>query len=122
MHRLLVHYVGRPTPLYEATRFGASRGGARILLKREDLAHTGAHKINNALGQALIAQRMGKRRVVAETGAGQHGVATATACALLGLDCDVYMVPRTWRVRHSTSIGCGCWAPACVRWTPEVGR
>ena len=91
LHRLLVHYVGRPTPLYEATRFGASRGGARILLKREDLAHTGAHKINNALGQALIAQRMGKRRVVAETGAGQHGVATATACALLGLDCDVYM-------------------------------
>ena len=91
LQRLLVHYVGRPTPLYEATRFDTSRGGARILLKREDLAHTGAHKINNALGQALIAQRMGKRRVVAETGAGQHGVATATACALLGLDCDVYM-------------------------------
>jgi tryptophan synthase beta chain len=89
--RLLVHYVGRPTPLYEARRLGDHVGGARILLKREDLAHTGAHKINNALGQALLAKRLGKRRVVAETGAGQHGVATATACALLGLECDVYM-------------------------------
>ncbi len=88
---LLKHYVGRPTPLYEATRLSAEIGGARILLKREDLAHTGAHKINNAIGQALLAQRMGKRRVIAETGAGQHGVATATACALLGLECDVYM-------------------------------
>jgi tryptophan synthase beta chain len=88
---LLRHYVGRPTPLYEATRLSAGARGARILLKREDLAHTGAHKINNAIGQALLARRMGKRRVIAETGAGQHGVATATACALLGLDCDVYM-------------------------------
>jgi tryptophan synthase beta chain len=88
---LLRHYVGRPTPLYEARRLSASAGGARILLKREDLAHTGAHKINNALGQALLAVRMGKRRIVAETGAGQHGVATATVCALLGLDCHVYM-------------------------------
>ena len=88
---LLRHYVGRPTPLFEARRLSASLGGARLLLKREDLAHTGAHKINNALGQALLAKRMGKRRVIAETGAGQHGVATATACALLGLDCDVYM-------------------------------
>ena len=88
---LLRHYVGRPTPLYEATRLTASGGGARIFLKREDLAHTGAHKINNAIGQALLARRMGKRRVIAETGAGQHGVATATACALLGLECDVYM-------------------------------
>jgi tryptophan synthase beta chain len=91
LDRLLQHYVGRPTPLYEATRLAESAGGARIFLKREDLAHTGAHKINNALGQALLARRMGKRRVVAETGAGQHGVATATVCALLGLDCDVYM-------------------------------
>jgi tryptophan synthase beta chain len=90
-HALLAHYVGRPTPIYEATRLAADAGGARIFLKREDLTHTGAHKINNALGQALLARRMGKRRVVAETGAGQHGVATATACALLGLDCDVYM-------------------------------
>ena len=92
--RLAKDYVGRPTPLYEATRFSdeASGGnGPRIFLKREDLAHTGAHKINNALGQALLAKRMGKRRIIAETGAGQHGVATATACALLGLDCIVYM-------------------------------
>jgi tryptophan synthase beta chain len=88
---LLRDYVGRPTPLYEAKRLSASAGGARIVLKREDLAHTGAHKINNALGQALLAVRMGKRRIVAETGAGQHGVATATACALLGLECHVYM-------------------------------
>jgi tryptophan synthase beta chain len=88
---LLRDYVGRPTPLYEARRLTASAGGARIVLKREDLAHTGAHKINNALGQALLAVRMGKRRIVAETGAGQHGVATATACALLGLECHVYM-------------------------------
>ena len=89
--QLLRDYVGRPTPLYEAKRITASAGGARIVLKREDLAHTGAHKINNALGQALLAVRMGKRRIVAETGAGQHGVATATVCALLGLDCHVYM-------------------------------
>ncbi len=88
---LLAHYVGRPTPLYEATRLAASVGNARIFLKREDLTHTGAHKINNALGQVLLAKRMGKRRIVAETGAGQHGVATATACALLGLECHVYM-------------------------------
>ena len=91
LRALLRHYVGRPTPLYEAARLTATAGGARILLKREDLAHTGAHKINNAIGQALLAKRMGKRRVIAETGAGQHGVATATACALLGLECDVYM-------------------------------
>jgi tryptophan synthase beta chain len=89
--RLLRHYVGRPTPLWEAARLSAAAGGARLLLKREDLTHTGAHKINNALGQALLAARMGKRRVVAETGAGQHGVASATACALLGLECVVYM-------------------------------
>jgi tryptophan synthase beta chain len=88
---LLRNYVGRPTPLYEAVRLSSHAGGARMLLKREDLAHTGAHKINNAMGQALLAKRLGKRRVIAETGAGQHGVATATACALLGLDCDVYM-------------------------------
>ena len=89
--QLLRDYVGRPTPLYEARRLTASAGGARIVLKREDLAHTGAHKINNALGQALLAVRMGKRRIVAETGAGQHGVATSTVCALLGLECHVYM-------------------------------
>jgi tryptophan synthase beta chain len=84
-------YTGRPTPLTFAARLTAHCGGARIYLKREDLAHTGAHKINNALGQGLLAKRMGKRRVIAETGAGQHGVATATVCALLGLECVVYM-------------------------------
>ncbi|MBS1889014.1 MAG: tryptophan synthase subunit beta [Actinobacteria bacterium] len=83
-------FVGRPTPLYLAERL-SERVGSRVYLKREDLAHTGAHKINNALGQTLLAQRMGKRRIIAETGAGQHGVATATACALLGLECVVYM-------------------------------
>ena len=88
---LLHRYAGRPTPLTYAARLSESLGGARIYLKREDLAHTGAHKINNALGQALLAKRMGKRRIVAETGAGQHGVATATVCALLGLECIVYM-------------------------------
>jgi tryptophan synthase beta chain len=88
--RLLGSFVGRPTPLYEARRLTAG-SGVRLFLKREDLAHTGAHKINNAVGQALLARRMGKTRIVAETGAGQHGVATATACALLGLDCVVYM-------------------------------
>jgi len=91
LDRLLEHYVGRPTPVYEAARLSQASGGARIFLKREDLAHTGAHKINNALGQALLAVRMGKHRIVAETGAGQHGVAAATACALLGLECHVYM-------------------------------
>ncbi|WJY26942.1 MULTISPECIES: tryptophan synthase subunit beta [Sporosarcina] len=87
----LKNYVGRETPLYFASRLTEAAGGARIYLKREDLNHTGAHKINNALGQALLAKRMGKRKVVAETGAGQHGVATATACALLGMDCVVFM-------------------------------
>jgi tryptophan synthase beta chain len=87
---LLRDFAGRPTPLYEARRLGESTG-RRIFLKREDLNHTGSHKLNNALGQALLAQRMGKPRVIAETGAGMHGVAAATACALLGLDCTVYM-------------------------------
>ncbi len=84
-------YSGRPTPLYFAQRLSEDCGGARILLKREDLAHTGAHKINNALGQGLLARRMGKRRIIAETGAGQHGVAAAAVCAMLGLECTVYM-------------------------------
>jgi len=88
---LLHHYCGRPTPLYFAKRLSEQLGGARIYLKREDLLHTGAHKINNALGQGLLARRMGKQRIIAETGAGQHGVATATVCALLGLDCVIYM-------------------------------
>ncbi|GAA4618944.1 tryptophan synthase subunit beta [Saccharopolyspora hordei] len=88
---LLRNYAGRPSLLTEAKRFSEHAGGARILLKREDLNHTGSHKINNVLGQALLVKRMGKRRVIAETGAGQHGVATATACALLGLECVIYM-------------------------------
>src|SRR5215212_840716 len=89
--KLMASYVGRPTPLTYAKRLSEQLGGAQIYLKREDLAHTGAHKINNALGQALLVKRMGKGRIVAETGAGQHGVASATAAALLGLECVVYM-------------------------------
>jgi tryptophan synthase beta chain len=88
---LLTHYVGRPSPLFHAQRLSRFAGGAEVYLKREDLNHTGAHKINNAIGQVLLARRMGKKRVIAETGAGQHGVATATACALFGLECTVYM-------------------------------
>jgi tryptophan synthase beta chain len=88
---LLHNYVGRPTPLYFAERLTSHLGGAKVYLKREDLLHTGAHKINNALGQALLAKRLGKKRIIAETGAGQHGVATATVCARFGLQCRVYM-------------------------------
>ncbi len=90
-NRLCRDYIGRPTPLYHARKLSDSIGGATILLKREDLAHTGAHKINNALGQGLLARRMGKTRVIAETGAGQHGVAAATVCAMMGLECIIYM-------------------------------
>ncbi len=88
---LLANFAGRPTPLYEAKRLSETLGGARLFIKREDLLHTGAHKINNCLGQILLARRMGKTRIIAETGAGQHGVATATVCALFGLECIVYM-------------------------------
>ena len=88
---LLANFAGRPTPLYEAKRLSETLGGARIFIKREDLLHTGAHKINNCLGQILLARRMGKKRIIAETGAGQHGVASATVCALFGLECIVYM-------------------------------
>jgi len=88
---LLHNYCGRPTPLYFAKRMSQQLGGAKIYLKREDLLHTGAHKINNALGQGLLARRMGKQRIIAETGAGQHGVATATVCALFGMECVIYM-------------------------------
>src|SRR3954449_13564270 len=91
LEQILTEFVGRPTPLTEAKKFAEICGVGRLFLKREDLNHTGAHKINNAVGQALIAKRMGKSRIIAETGAGQHGVATATACALLGLECVVYM-------------------------------
>lgn len=96
-------YAGRPTPLTFAARLTENLGGARIYLKREDLAHTGAHKINNALGQGLLAERMGKKRVIAETGAGQHGVATATVCAMLGLDCVIYMGTEDMR-RQSLNV------------------
>src|ERR1051325_4793969 len=91
LSELLATYAGRPTPLYYAKRLSESIGGAKLYLKREDLLHTGAHKINNCLGQVLLARRMGKKRVIAETGAGQHGVATATVCALFGMECVVYM-------------------------------
>ncbi len=100
--RLCRDYVGRPTPLYHAEKFSA-HAGAPVLLKREDLAHTGAHKINNALGQGLLAEAMGKRRIIAETGAGQHGVATATVCAMLGLECIVYMGAEDMR-RQSPNV------------------
>src|SRR6202022_1765581 len=99
LERLLRDFAGRPTPLYLAARM-SERAGRPIYLKREDLNHTGSHKLNNALGQALLARRMGKRRIIAETGAGQHGVATATVCALLGMECVVYMgVADTQRQR-----------------------
>ncbi|MBN1863184.1 MAG: tryptophan synthase subunit beta [Dehalococcoidales bacterium] len=101
--RLCRDYIGRPTPLYPAPRLSARSGGATILLKREDLAHTGAHKINNALGQGLLAKRMGKSRIIAETGAGQHGVAAATACAMLDLECIVYMGEEDIR-RQSSNV------------------
>jgi tryptophan synthase beta chain len=100
---LLTHYAGRPTPLYFARRLSEQLGGAKLYLKREDLLHTGAHKINNCLGQALLARRMGKRRIIAETGAGQHGVATATVCALFGLECIVYMGEEDMR-RQSLNV------------------
>src|ERR1700755_1150139 len=91
LNGLLRNYCGRPTPIYFAKRMSEQLGGAKIYLKRQDLLHTGAHKINNALGQGLLARRMGKQRIIAETGAGQHGVATATVCALFGLECVIYM-------------------------------
>jgi tryptophan synthase beta chain len=119
LRRLLTTYAGRPTPVFEARRLAAACGGARIVLKREDLTHTGAHKINNAIGQALVAVRMGKRRVVAETGAGQHGVASATACALLGLECDVYMGAEDNR---SMSCACDCSARVSSAWRQGVER
>jgi tryptophan synthase beta chain len=100
---LLRDYSGRPTPLFFASRLTEQAKGARIYLKREDLSHTGSHKINNALGQALLARRMGKRRIIAETGAGQHGVATATVCALFGMDCVVYMGAEDMR-RQSLNV------------------
>ena len=111
--RYLSEYVGRPTPLYFAERLTEKAGGAKIYLKREDLCHTGAHKINNTIGQILLAKRMGKRRIIAETGAGQHGVATATVAALFGFECEIYMgaedivrqAPNVFRMRLLGSEG-----------------
>ncbi len=106
---LLRDFVGRPTPLYRARRL-SERVGHTVYLKREDLNHTGSHKLNNALGQALLAQRMGKTRIIAETGAGQHGVATATVCALLGLSAWSTWARRTRAASIRTSSACSCWA------------
>ena len=94
MEGYLKHYVGRPSPLYYAERLSEHLGGAKIYLKREELNHTGSHKMNNVLGQIMLARRMGKKRIIAETGAGQHGVASATAAAHFGLQCDVYKIGR----------------------------
>ena len=122
LERLHRTYTGRPSIITEVPRFAEHCGGARVILKREDLNHTGSHKINNVLGQALLTKRMGKTRVIAETGAGQHGVATATAAALLGLECIVYMGARTPSARPSTSPGCGCSAPRSCPSTTAARR
>ncbi len=114
LQRLFEHFVGRPTPLYHARRLTQQCGGAQVWLKREDLAHTGAHKINNTLGQALLTVRMGKKRVIAETGAGQHGVATATAAALFGLKCDIYMGAEDMRRQRPNVIRMGLLGARCI--------
>jgi len=124
--RLLRDYAGRPTPLYHAARLSEA-AGRPVWLKREDLLHTGAHKLNNALGQALLTKRMGKPRVIAETGAGQHGVATATACALLGLECVVYMGTEDMRrqqpnVQRMGLLGATVAPRSCMRATLSAWR
>ena len=111
---LLKDYVGRPSPLYLAKRL-SEKYGCKIYLKREDLNHTGAHKINNAIGQVLLARRMGKKQIIAETGAGQHGVATATVCALMGMECVVYM-GKTDVERQRVNVERKCWEP---EWKPS---
>ena len=110
---LLKDYVGRPSPLTEAKNFSKHAGGARVFLKREDLNHTGSHKINNVIGQALLTVRMGKKRIIAETGAGQHGVATATATALFGLECVIYMGEED-TVRQSLNVARMKLLGACI--------
>src|SRR5690348_430967 len=120
VERLARDYVGRPTPLYLAERLG-QEVGARIWLKREDLNHTGAHKINNAVGQALLAERLGKRRIVAETGAGQHGVASATVCARFGLDCHVYMGEEDIRRQHPNVVRMGMLGAEVISVTAGAG-
>ena len=122
LSRLLRDYAGRPTLITEVPRFAAEAGGGRVFLKREDLAHTGSHKINNVLGQALLTRRMGKTRVIAETGAGQHGVATATACALFGLDCVIYMGEADTRRQALNVSRMRMLAPRSSRSGPAAGR
>jgi tryptophan synthase beta subunit len=121
LEELLRSYAGRPTALSFARRLTEKLGGAKIYLKREDLLHTGAHKINNCLGQGLLVERMGKRRVIAETGAGQHGVATATVCALLGFECVVYMGTEDMRRQELNVSACGCWERKCAVWIRDRG-
>jgi tryptophan synthase beta chain len=111
----LREFCGRPTPLYFAARLTRALGGAKIYLKREDLLHTGAHQINNCIGQILLARRMGKTRIIAETGAGQHGVATATVAAMFGLRCVIYMGAVDCAGRRSMWIACNCWARRLCR-------
>ena len=120
--KLLNEYAGRPSRLYYAEKMTKDLGGAKIYLKREDLNHTGAHKINNCIGQVLLAKKMGKTRVIAETGAGQHGVATATVAALLGMECEVFMGKldcERQRLRGSMFTAWSCWARRCIRWRAE---
>ncbi len=117
-HHELKHYVGRPSPVYHAKRWSEQLGGAQIWFKREDLNHTGAHKINNAIGQALLARRMGKKRVIAETGAGQHGVATATVAARYGMECVVYMGAEDVKRQSPNVFRMNCWVPPWCRWSP----
>ena len=113
--QLFADYVGRPSPIFHARRLSEQLGGAQIHLKREDLNHTGAHKINHCLGEALLARFMGKKKVIAETGAGQHGVALATACALVGIPCEIHMGQVDIEKEHPKSPRCASWAPSWCR-------
>jgi len=115
------HYIGRPSPLYFAERLTEHFGGAKIYFKREELNHTGAHKVNNVPGQILLARRMGKKRIIAETGAGQHGVATATLCARFGLECIVYMGAVDVERQKPNVFAWRCWAPRWFRSSPAPG-
>jgi tryptophan synthase beta chain len=118
----LKNYAGRPTPLDFAARLTAAWAAPRVFLKREDLMHTGSHKLNNCLGQILLARRMGKRRIIAETGAGQHGVAAATVCARYGSPAAFTWAPRTCGARRSTCTACGSWAPRSKVWIQAPAR
>ncbi|KAI1692105.1 pyridoxal-phosphate dependent enzyme domain-containing protein [Ditylenchus destructor] len=118
----LAHFVGRPSPIYHARRLSEELGGAQIWFKREDLNHTGAHKVNNCIGQALLAKRMGKPRVIAETGAGQHGVASATVAARYGMECVVYMGAEDVKRQSPNVYRMTCWAPRSCRWSRAPRR